>query len=476
MILPRPRTVLFALSGAAILFGIWRLLAVLPDPSAFSGEIGRCCWFIVLGAVGCVLTMMWNSSALTKEWLGVAELSLKAVGAILFLIFGQWFAQLQHEREAREQDNAKKYQAQLKSEERTRDDQARRELAATQDRDRAAAERRDLETVYRLNSERADQLLKQFAENRDYPAGRKSAVAIAGGHLRDSSLKSLVLAQAIHTALLFDPDRDVQRVAREVLFPGAAESPANTDFAASVLEFLTGPNVAKAQEEPFRDYLRLIADHHTSEAFRQRATETLKESVATQVAALVAQTSVPAAADPASERPAEEPSVLLVATAREDAGLTRKAATLLANATPERVEQTLETLPESIARKVPPRVYLHIAEESQRPTAQALQTALIEAGFVVPGIQNVAGKAYVPPQSEVRFFASGARTEEIARKITAIAFDQKLVRRGLKLSPEKPSARDLKISTDLTSHFEVWFAAVESPPPGLAPTPRPTGP
>ena len=465
MILPRPRTVLFALSGLAILYGIWRLLQVLPDPTAFSGEIGDCCWFIILGAVGCVLTMMWNSKALTREWLGVAELSLKAVGAILFLIFGQWFAQLQHEREVREQENAKKYQAQLKSEELTRDAQARRELAATQERDRFATERRDLDTVYRLNSERADQLLKQFAENREYPPGRKSAVAIAGGHLRDSSLKSLVLAQAIHTALLYDPDPEVRRVARDVLFPGAADSPVRTDFAESVLAFLTGVNVAKAQQEPYRDYLRLIADHHTNEAFRRRATDTLKESVADQVKALAAKINAAPAPDPTNETPADPPSVLLVATAREEAGLTRKAASLLANTAPERVEQTLEALPESISKKVPPRVYLHIAEEGQRPAAQALQTALIEVGFIVPGIQNVAGKAYVPPQSEVRYFASDDRTVELARKIAAIAADQKLVRRGLKLSPEKPSARDLKISTDLASHFEVWFAAVEPPPP-----------
>lgn len=486
MILPRPRTVLFALSGIAVLYGIGRLLAILPDPPAFSREIGHCCWAIILGAVGCVLTMMWNSSTLTKEWLGVAELSLKAVGAILFLIFGQWFAQLQHEREVREQENARKYQAQLKSEELTRDAQARRELAATQERDRAEAARRELDTVYRLNSERADQLLKQLAENRDHAAGRKAAVAIAGGHLRDASLKSLVLAQAVHTVLLFDPDRDVQRVARDVLFPGAAESPADTDFAASVLAFLTGPNVGKAQEEPYRDYLRLIADHHTNESFRRRATDTLKESVAAQVAALAALAQTGGVTAPApvgtaasgggesSSLPPPEPppsSVLLVATARDDAGLTRQAATLLANAAPERVEQTLETLPESIARKVPPRVYLHIAEEGQRPAARALQTALIEAGFVVPGIQNVAGKAYVPPQSEVRFFASGHATEELARKISAVAFDQKLVRNGLRLSPEKPSARDLKISTDVTSHFEVWFAASEGTP-GLT-VPRP---
>lgn len=468
MILPRPRTVLFALSGLTILYGIWRLLRALPDPTTFSGEIGDCCWFIILGAVGCVLTMMWNSKALTKEWLGVAELSLKAVGAILFLIFGQWFAQLQHEREVREQQGGREYQAQLKSDERTRDEQSKRELAATQDRDRNANERRDQDTVYRLNSERADQLLKQFAENRDYPAGRKAAVAIAGGHLRDSLLKSLVLAQAIHTVVLYDPDPSVQRVARDVLFPGAVDSPPKTDFADGVLTFLTGPNVAKAQEEPYRDYLRLIADHHTNEAFRKRATDTLKESVAEQVKALAIQ-SAPAGANPGGEAPPEPPSILLVATAREDLGLTRRAATLLANTTPERVEQTLETLPESISRKVPPRVYLHIAEEGQRPAAQALQTALIEVGFIVPAIQNVAGKAYVPLESEVRYFASDNRTAELARKIAAVASDQKLVRRGLKLSPEKPSARDFKISTDITSHFEVWFAALESALPGAAP-------
>lgn len=68
----------------------------------------------------------------------------------------------------------------------------------------------------------------------------------------------------------------------------------------------------------------------------------------------------------------------------------------------DRVRKTLAQTPSRSS----PRVFLHIADEQQRDPARHLQTALIERGFIVPGVQNV-GRigARVPAQrSEVRYF------------------------------------------------------------------------
>ncbi len=68
-------------------------------------------------------------------------------------------------------------------------------------------------------------------------------------------------------------------------------------------------------------------------------------------------------------------------------------------------DRVRETLAETPSRSSP-RVFLHIADENQRDSARHLQAALIERGFIVPGIENVGRIGAKIPQekSEVRYF------------------------------------------------------------------------
>jgi hypothetical protein len=74
---------------------------------------------------------------------------------------------------------------------------------------------------------------------------------------------------------------------------------------------------------------------------------------------------------------------------------------------------------QDVLAQVPVYVYLHIAEEGQRDQARLIQAAIEdELGFVVPGIENIAGKAGVPSRARVRYFAeSDAKAARLVAEI-----------------------------------------------------------
>ena len=55
---------------------------------------------------------------------------------------------------------------------------------------------------------------------------------------------------------------------------------------------------------------------------------------------------------------------------------------------------------------LPPRVYIQIADESQRASAKRLQSVLSNQNFIAPGIENVGRKSDIklPGTSEVRYY------------------------------------------------------------------------
>lgn len=99
---------------------------------------------------------------------------------------------------------------------------------------------------------------------------------------------------------------------------------------------------------------------------------------------------------------------------------------------------------------LPPRVYIQIANEAQRNMAQALQAQLRGDNFIVPGIENIAGKANAPQNAEVRYYSKDERPE--ALKVIA----------ALKMLPQVGQVREepLLISAKgvRARHYEVWFA------------------
>lgn len=103
------------------------------------------------------------------------------------------------------------------------------------------------------------------------------------------------------------------------------------------------------------------------------------------------------------------------------------------------------------------RIYIHIASESQRDKATNLLGKLAANNqFVVMGIQNVGGRAYIPDAAEVRFFAERTATKQAADNIVEI-----LKRNGVSNVQStfvKLSDREKEESSDINTHFEIWFA------------------
>ena len=103
------------------------------------------------------------------------------------------------------------------------------------------------------------------------------------------------------------------------------------------------------------------------------------------------------------------------------------------------------------------RIYIHIASESQRDQAANLRDKLVEKNqFVVMGIQNVGGRAYIPDTAEVRFFAERATTKQAADNIVEILKSNGISK--VQSSYVKPSEREKEQSSDINTHFEIWFA------------------
>jgi hypothetical protein len=74
--------------------------------------------------------------------------------------------------------------------------------------------------------------------------------------------------------------------------------------------------------------------------------------------------------------------------------------------------------------EIKPRVFIHIADEAQRPAMVALQKQLQSSGYLTPGIENVKGKSEIPKRPNVRYFndEDKVRAEELVQKLKLAGF------------------------------------------------------
>lgn len=124
---------------------------------------------------------------------------------------------------------------------------------------------------------------------------------------------------------------------------------------------------------------------------------------------------------------------------------------LLASAPQEQLQSLAAANPR--AAQLLPRVYIHVADESQRKSARRLQSDLEEAGFLVPGIENVGRKHLsIPRLTEVRFGdARDSRfADELGKRIQR-AF-------GIQVRTRKLSGNRYPLARGT---FEIWFGRVE---------------
>jgi hypothetical protein len=99
-------------------------------------------------------------------------------------------------------------------------------------------------------------------------------------------------------------------------------------------------------------------------------------------------------------------------------------------------------------KSIPVQLYVHIAEEGQRPYAAKLIQALETEGYSVPGIENVAGKALLPKRTSVRYF--NPQDKATAEKIADILRKQGLAN-AYPYAVAHLNARP--------GSLEIWFAA-----------------
>jgi hypothetical protein len=109
------------------------------------------------------------------------------------------------------------------------------------------------------------------------------------------------------------------------------------------------------------------------------------------------------------------------------------------------IEETIT--PTEELQRVPPRVYIQISNEEQRPAAAIIAKHLQASGYIVPGIENVGDKA--PSVADLRYFQSDDGTRKDVEDIR-----DKCSGWGLKLVvPPKPLPGYIR-----PRRYEIWFA------------------
>lgn len=120
----------------------------------------------------------------------------------------------------------------------------------------------------------------------------------------------------------------------------------------------------------------------------------------------------------------------------------------------EKKEAPLVPTSAATAPAIAPRVYIHIAEESQRSSAASLQSALRNEKFNAPGIQNVGRNpgAFIPAATEVRYY----RDEELELALRLITL-LKSMKLGLKINDNPQKVPGAGRGTR-PGHYEIWFS------------------
>lgn len=96
---------------------------------------------------------------------------------------------------------------------------------------------------------------------------------------------------------------------------------------------------------------------------------------------------------------------------------------------------------------IPARVFVHIASEAQRAKAKDIVSTLQQRGFVVPGIENVAGKAKLPKNTNVLYF--NAEDEPAAEAIAELLREKGVA---------GANARNVTRFKVKPGSLEVWFS------------------
>jgi hypothetical protein len=120
------------------------------------------------------------------------------------------------------------------------------------------------------------------------------------------------------------------------------------------------------------------------------------------------------------------------------------------------IELTLSTT-DNVA-EIPPRIYMQISSEEQRPFAARISKLLQTKGYIVPGIENVHEKA--PDNSEIRYYATDDASIKDVKDIQTNCASW-----GLKLDVPNP----IRSRSVRPRHYEIWIGKTVGVTPNLTP-------
>jgi hypothetical protein len=117
----------------------------------------------------------------------------------------------------------------------------------------------------------------------------------------------------------------------------------------------------------------------------------------------------------------------------------------------QQVLQIVETSLEQTGgeKKIAARIYVQIGDESQRRRATEVVHQLQKSGYIVPGIENVGGKARLPNSSELRYYETDNVTrvdiKDIVSTLGEMGIEVKVPGHPLNSSGVRPRL------------YELWF-------------------
>lgn len=362
----------------------------------------------------------------TQTWLKGLDIVLKCVGATALVVITHWFGVLTKEQENR---------------------RLQEEKAANRNR---LKQEQDSE-IWRQNTDRVSLLLERI--NKENPSTRIAAVCVAGELLQETGQASLSMLQALYSVSISDPDPNVQTAAKAFL-PAIAPEATHYNVIDAVLSSFGVMQADSAKLGQSIQALSMIQGHASKKSDQDAATDLIQQlgTASLKEGNQLNEQVKEGRAGARAKLAALAPALVTAAATNSDAVQKKDAEKLVSTLSPDLVKQTLAELPITVVQQIKPRIYWQIANENQRPKAQEFKNLLIKVGNLVPGIQNVAGKADIPNKLEVRYF-------DVNSKPAAEAILKQLLDNGLKdgrVIYTPPTASDLRISSDIKSHFEIW--------------------
>jgi len=117
---------------------------------------------------------------------------------------------------------------------------------------------------------------------------------------------------------------------------------------------------------------------------------------------------------------------------------------------------------DALAQKLPPRFYIHYADDRQLGPAQQIAAALKKQGYIVAGIQKKADKD--AKTNQLRYFRENEpgmpKPDDVAS----------LIRNSTKIDLDPKYLKDYNSAAIRPGHFEIWFASPGQPVVQTAPT------